>query len=221
MCDTATVSKLTGYRAAPFWQLLHYGSTMSPPTETVRRQQPLESSESEPETRFTPPVEMSLGNLDIPPNAALRRQAGEIESFQPLDLNCENTMSTLTIPELLESLDFQLEGGIATLPVPSTMRTWILINKQLAFIPPFNRCLTLQKPNAILIPNPKPTISIGSRHEIKADYYTIWLSNPDSVFAIQVCSSTYVQFTSHLVMALISDFFEHFKKLLIKTKKLY
>ena len=91
---------------------------MSPPAETVRHRQPLESLESEPETRFTPPVEMSLGNLDIPPNTALRTQAGEIESFQPLDLNCENTMSTLTIPELLESLDFRLEGGIATLPVP-------------------------------------------------------------------------------------------------------
>jgi len=66
-------------------------------------------------------------------------------------------------------------------------------------------------------------MSIGPRHEIKTDYYTIQLSNPDSVFAIQVCSSTYVQFISHLVMALISDFFfEHFKKkLFIKTKKLY
>ena len=94
---------------------------MSPPAETVCHWQPLESSESEPETRFTPLVEMSLGNPDIPPNAALHRQAGEIESFQPLDLNCDNTMSTPTIPELLESLDFQLEGGIATLPVPSNL----------------------------------------------------------------------------------------------------
>ena len=91
----------------------------------------------------------------------------------------------------------------------------------MAFVPPFNRCLTLQKPNAIPISNLKPTMSIGSRHEIKTDYYTIWLSNPDLVFTIQVCSSTYVQFTSHLVMALISDFFEYFKKLFIKTKKNY
>src|SRR5882724_9598603 len=99
-------------------------------------------------------------------------------------------MSTLTIPKLLKLLGFQLEGGIATLPVPSTTRTWILINKQLAFIPPFNQCLTLQKPDEIPIPNLKPTMSIGSRHEIKTDYYTIQLSNPNSVFAIQACSST-------------------------------
>src|SRR5882724_9400151 len=33
-------------------------------------------------------------------------------------------------------------------------------------------------------------MSIGSRHEIKTDYYTIQLSNPNSVFTIQVCSST-------------------------------
>ena len=131
---------------------------------------------------------------------------GKFESFQPLDLYCKNTMSTPTIPKLLESLDFQLEGGIATLPVPSTMRTWILINKQLAFIPHFNLCLTLQKPDAIPIPNPKPTMSIGSRHEIKTNYYTIQLSNPNLVFAIQVCSSTHVQIHQPLVMALIRTF---------------
>ena len=118
---------------------------MSPPAKTVCHQQPLEFSGSIPKTRFTLPVEKSLGNLDIPPNAALRRQAGEIESFQPLDLNCENTVSTLTIPELLESLDFQLEGGVVTLPVPSTMRTWILI-KQLAFIPPSTDVLPYRNP---------------------------------------------------------------------------
>src|SRR5882724_1926098 len=41
--------------------------------------------------------------------------------------------------------------------------------------------------------NPKPITNIRSRHEIKTDHYTIRLSNPDSVFVIQVCSPTYAQ----------------------------
>jgi len=55
-----------------------------------------------------PLVEKSLGTR-ISSKCCLAKQAGEIESSN-LDLNCENTVSTPTIPELLELLDFSLEG---------------------------------------------------------------------------------------------------------------
>ena len=56
--------------------------------------------------------------------------------FPTLDLNFEVTMSTLTTPNQLDLLEFQPEGGIATLPVPSNPQgLLIFIIKQLAFIP--------------------------------------------------------------------------------------
>ena len=56
--------------------------------------------------------------------------------FPTMDLSFEITVSTLATPEQLNLLEFQPEGGIATLPVPSNPQDFLIfIIKQLAFIP--------------------------------------------------------------------------------------
>ena len=201
---------------------------MSPPVKTVCHQQSLESLGSSLKTWFTPLVEKSLGSPNIPFKCylTLRRQAGELKCFQPWISNFEITISTPTIPKHLE-LEFQLRGGIVTLPVPSNLQgfgysSWRNWHLSLSSTDVYsNRTLMqyqylskLQIWYQAWCPLQASTqcsvlIKLGPGHKIKSDYYPIWPSNPDLVLTIQVCSSTH---HCHWSWHLFWTFCEHFKK---------
>jgi len=106
--------------------------------------------------------------------------------FPNIDLNFEVTVSTLTTPEQLVLLEFQPEGGIATLPVPSNPWDFLIfIIKQLAFVPLLYQWSLQQNCEAIPIAwqnlkpisNPMPTMNPDMSHQIWT-----WISAQDQTW---------------------------------------
>ena len=88
--------------------------------------------------------------------------------FLTLDLNFEVAVPTPTTPEQLKLLDFQLEGGIVTLPVPSNPQVFLIFSiKQLASIPLLYWWSLQQNLQAIPISwwNPKPISKYDAYYE--------------------------------------------------------